>query len=636
LAGGVTAPDPPAPAAPAGPAPPAAPADGLSLLRAFVWLRWRTLANSLTARRRTTWQRLGAVAEVVGRGLVALVVLGLSLGGVAFGLILPALLVRMSAETTESGLTRADGLLLVVRVLLAFFLLIVLLVPAIQGLLGSGLPRARLLLLPIRLRLLHAVETAAHLADPWVLPLVPALLAVAAGAAWVAGAGGLVVLAAGLLLVLAVAALSATVTFGVGLLLRDRRRAEALALVVMLLWITVALLPSWIDRRLDDEAATQETAAGAEAPSAAADPGSTAAEPGPAGADPGPAVADPGDDRVFRALADPPAAVWLIPSEAYARALGLAVLGRPAAALGPTAVLALTGLLLYGLSRLLWRRLLASPAASGGRRGPAELPRPFRVPGLSAAASAVAWGQLVSVVRTLAGRLGLLVAPVLTVMLGTVLRSEVGEMASIGRAMGSTGGVVLGAGAVALAMLSMQTFLVNQFALDGPGFVLTSLAPADPRDVVLGKWVAWAGLAGGLTLVTTGVVMILAPEVLPWWPALLLGGVGVFVVLALVGTWLSLAFPKAVDLNRLGRDARPNQLAMLLIMLATGVAVGLPFLVGGLVWAITGSRVAVTAVAALWTAAALLLARFLLGPVARALAARREGIYLALQEGRKG
>jgi hypothetical protein len=165
--------------------------------------------------------------------------------------------------------------------------------------------------------------------------------------------------------------------------------------------------------------------------------------------------------------------------------------------------------------------------------------------------------------------------------------------------------------------------------------VLTTLSPADPRDVVLGKWVAWAELAGGLTLVTTGVVMAVAPETLPWWPSLLLGSVGVFVTLVVVGAWLSLAFPKAVDLNRLGRDARPNQLAMLLIMLVTGAAVGLPFLLGGLVWALTGSLVAVTVAEALWAAAALLAARLLLVPVAQGLEARREGVYLALQEGRK-
>jgi hypothetical protein len=589
------------------------------LLRAFVWLRWRVMANSLSARRRSTWQRVGAVAEVIGRALVGLLVLGLSLGGVAFGLLLPTLLVRMSAEVTESGFTEADALLLGVRIVLAFFLLMILLVPAIQGLSGSGLPRPRLLLLPIPLRTLHALETAAHLGDPWVLPLVFALLAVGVGSLWVAGVGALVVLAAGLLLVLAVAALSAAVSFGVALLLRDRRRAEALALVLVVTWIGLSVLPGWLQSRDDGEPAPE---AAVEAPAAVEEVEADGEETGD-------------EDRALRALADPPAVVWVIPSEAYARALGLAVLGRPAAALAPTGVLALSGLLLFGLSRFLWGRLLASPAVSGGRRGASELPRPFRGPGLSPGASAVAWVQLLTVARTLAGRLGLVLAPLLTVVFATMLRSDAPDLAPVGEMLGSAGGgAALGAVAVSLAMLSMQTFLVNQFALDGPGFVLTTLSPADPRDVVLGKWVAWAELAGGLTLVTTGVVMAVAPETLPWWPSLLLGSVGVFVTLVVVGTWLSLAFPKAVDLNRLGRDARPNQLAMLLIMLVTGAAVGLPFLLGGLVWALTGSLVAVTVAEALWAAAALLAARLLLVPVVQGLAARRVGVYLALQEGR--
>lgn len=604
---------------------------GPGLLSAFVWLRWRTLANGFAARRRSTWQRLGAIAEVMGRALVALMAAGLSLAGVILGAMLPWALVRMSTETTPSGLVESDGLLLVVRALLAFFLLTVLLVPAIQGLAGGGLPRTRLLLLPIRLRDLHALESAAHLADPWVLPVVPALLAVAGGALWVAGVGGLVVLAAGLLFVLAVAALSATVTFGVALLLRDRRRAEGLALVVMMLWIGVAILPGWLQRRDDDGPAPAAT----EAPAATGAPALVNQPPEAEGAAAGEPDGD--DERLFRALADPPAVVLLIPSEAYGRALGLAILGRPAAALGPTAVLALSGLLLFGLSRVLWRRLLASPAASGGRRGARDLPRPFRVPGLSEGASAVAWGQLASVARTLAGRLALVIAPVMAVVMGTMLRSDVADLAPGGHALGGTGGaVLLGVGAVAIAMLSMQALLVNQFALDGPGFVLTALAPVSPRDQVLGKWAAWAALAGGLVLVTTGVVMVIAPDALPWWPALLLGGAGIYAVLVLAGSWLSLLFPKAVDLNRLGRGAQPHQLAALLFMLVIAVVIAVPFLAGGLVWALGRSVLAVTAAEALWAAAAIGVARLFLEPVARTLASRREGVYLALQEGRKG
>lgn len=591
----------------------------LRLLRTFVWLRWRVLVNGLTARRRSAWQRLGRIGELVAR---IVVLLGVAGGAVTLAVLagfLPWSLVRMSTETTASGFTGADALLLAVRFGLGFFLLMILLVPAIQGVARGGMPRTRLLLSPIRRRTLHAMEVAAHLGDPWLLALVPALLVVGVAAAAVAGVGGLVVLAAGVLFVLAVATLSASVTFGVTLVLRDRRRAEALALVLMLLWTLVALLPGWLQSNREERLAARETTA-ATAPEEPALDGERAER-------------DARRERRLLALLDPPAALQLVPSEAYARAVGLAVLGRPAAALVPTGVLAATALGLFGLSRLLWRRLLGSPASSGGRRGAAALPRPPRLPGLSDAASVVAWGQLRGLSRTLAGRLALLVAPVMTVLLAGMLGGDLADLAPGGRPLGATASAtVLGAGAVGLSMLSVQNLLVNLFALDGPGFTLSALSPIPARDHVLGKWVAIGVLAAGLIVLTTGIVIALAPEAIAYWPALLLGGLGVYCALAPAGGWLSVLLPKAVDLGRLGKAAQPNHLAVLVGMATSVVALSVPLVVGFLVFAFTRSVLAVTLAEALWLLAALALARLLLGSLARALGERREAIFLALHE----
>lgn len=603
-------------------------AGGVRLLRTFVWLRWRVLVNGLTARRRSAWQRLGRIGELVARGILLLGILGTAIALAVLGGFLPWMLERASAELTESGFTRADALLLAVRFCLGLFVLLVLLVPAIQGLSGGGLPRTRLLLSPIRRRTLHAMEVGAHLGDPWLLAIVPALLTVGVAAVAVAGMGGLVVLAAGALFVLAIAMLSASVTFGVTLLLRDRRRAEAMALALMLLWTTVALLPSWLQHNREERLAERE----AVVESPAEETAEPAIDPEPA-LDRERAARDARRERRLLALLDPPAVLQLVPSEAYARALGLAVLGRPVAALVPTGVLAATTLVLFGLSRLLWGRLLGSPAASGGRRGATELPRPPRVPGLSDAASVVAWGQLRGLSRTLAGRLALLVAPMMTLILASMLGGDLADMAPGGRPLGTTASAaILGAGAIGLSILSVQNLLVNLFAVDGPGFTLSALSPISGRDHVVGKWVAIGALTAGLVVLTTGMVIALAPEAVRFWPALLLGGLGVYCVLAPVGGWLSLLLPKAVDLGRLGKAAQPNQLAVLIGMATSVVVLALPLSGGFLVYALTRSALAVTVAEALWLLAALVLARLLLGPLARTLGERREAVFLALHE----
>lgn len=592
------------------------------LLRTFVWLRWRVLVNGVTARRRNAWQRLGRIGELVARGVLLLGIVGTAIALAVLGGFLPWMLARASTELTDSGFTGADALLLGLRFCLGLFVLLILLVPAIQGLSGGGLPRTRLLLSPIRRRTLHAMEVGSHLGDPWLLAIVPALVTVGIAAVAVAGLGGLVVLVAGALFVLAIAALSAAVTFGVTLLLRDRRRAEAMALVLMLLWVSVALLPSWLQHNREERLA--ERAAGTE---------SVLLETAEPSLDPERAARDARRERRLLALLDPPAALQLVPSEAYARALGLAVLGRPGAALVPTGVLAGTLLVLFGLSRLLWGRLLASPAASGGRRGAAELPRPPRVPGLSDAASIVAWGQLRGLSRTLAGRLALLVAPMMTLILASMLGGDLADMAPGGRPLGATASAaILGAGAVGLSMLSVQNLLVNLFAVDGPGFTLAALSPISGRDHVVGKWVAIGVLAFGLVVLTSGMVVALAPDALRFWPALLLGGLGVYCALAPVGGWLSLLLPKAVDLGRLGKASQPNQLAVLVGMATSVVALSLPLSGGFLVYAFSRSALAVTVAEALWLLAALVLARLLLGPLARALSERREAVFLALHE----
>jgi hypothetical protein len=604
------------------------------LVRAFVWLRWRILLNGLGRRRRGRWQRLGAWADLVGK----IFLWGMA-GSGALGLGVAALLVPWALQPERSAEAQS-AVLLVLRGGLAIFTLTILVIPAFQGFSGGSFARTRLLLLPVRHRLLHALETAAHLADPWLLMAVPALLAAGVAAVVVAGAGGLVVLAAGVVLALLLAVLSSIAGFGIELLLRNRRRAETAAVVLMVVWITAVMVPGLLDSRdrragLGTEEGAGEIAQGVERPAGEGGPREL---PATAGED---VATEPEDEReedrrALAVLSTFPAALQVVPSEAYARAVFLAVRGRPAAALAPLALLALLAVALHALSHAVWRRLQVEPAVAGGRRGTGALPRPPRVPGLSPTAAAVAWAQLRGVLRTLAGRLGVLLTPTMTLFLSFLLRArlpgDLGGEEGLRAAVPGAGGLLILMAAV-FALLSIQTFSLNQFAVDGAGFSLARLAPIERRDLVLGKAVAGGVLAGGFALLGTGVVVPIEPEALPFWPAALLAGASAYLLLAPFYAWVSMVLPKAVDLGRLGKASQPNQVAGLLGMLGIPLAFLPAIVLGGTVFATTRSAAAVTVALALWAAATAVAARLLLRVAADALAAREESIYLALLEG---
>lgn len=565
-------------------------------LAAFAWLRWRQTANSVGRGRRGALQRLAAVGELAGKVILwstaGFGALALAVGGAFAGLAL------------ARGGDARSGVLLVLRVGLGVFTAALFFFPAFQAMSRGGYGRTRLLLLPIAPRRLHALEVGAHLADPWLLLIVPALAVLGFAVTVTAGAGGLVALAAGALLLLVLALISSVASFGLELLVRNRRRAEWVFLAFMCLWIAGALLPG-----------LQQSRHGArrprEAPAAA-----RAAGPSPS----------------LENLERFPAWLQVLPSEAYSRAVARASGGRTGAALASLLVLALLAWIAFRISFGLWRRLLASPATSSARGGVRAVSRPFRLPGLPAAASVVAWAQLRTYLRTLPGRLGLVSSPIALLAMTFMLRSSASRAPGLER-FGLGLGAALALGSAVLANLSLQPLSLNLFAVDGPGFSLAVVSPLARRDLVLGKASAEVLLATGMTLLGSGVVMTLEPGALPFWPAVVVTGVALSAFLAPVHSWISMFFPKAVDLGRLGRQAQPNQLGAFAGLLATAVAVPAAALPGALAFVLTRSVVTATAVELVWAVLALVASRFLLTLAARTLALREEAIYLALAEG---
>ena len=137
------------------------------------------------------------------------------------------------------------------------------LVPLFVGAHGGAGRVTRFLLLPIPRRTLHGIETFACLTDPWMVFVLPGLLAYAGG--FIAGAISqpepwlrrfyarrlAALAAAGLALVLA--SLSSMVAFLVSWLVRDRRRGEIFVLVFIVALSGASLAPAFLSRSLESQ-----------------------------------------------------------------------------------------------------------------------------------------------------------------------------------------------------------------------------------------------------------------------------------------------------------------------------------------------------------------------------------------------
>ena len=144
----------------------------IGLLRAFFWLRFRLLVNGLRGRRRDSFEQVSRVTRLL---VAAIVVVSLVPGSV-----LLAVLAFFGGRGMAVGNERAMALTIGARAVLAVVTIVVAISPILKfG--GAGSSTTRLALLPVPRGLLFAAELAAQFADPWILFLVPATLALPSG-----------------------------------------------------------------------------------------------------------------------------------------------------------------------------------------------------------------------------------------------------------------------------------------------------------------------------------------------------------------------------------------------------------------------------------------------------------------------
>ena len=561
----------------------------LRILRAFAWMRWRVLVNSLERTgARDTLQRLSLAIEQLGPLIAA-------------ALFIPTA-VTMAALSGYAGhaLAASAG-----GTPLAFKLIRFLLLAAV-GLSVAGpimLPATertnavRLLLLPISRVTLYVAQSASGLADPWILLAVPIVLAFPVGVA-AGGAFGTAATAvgAGALFLIALVGLSSLATTLLFLLLRDRRRGELLALAFAILLPMVGLFMGLID---DGKGRPRERTAPADpvVPAWARQIGTTA----------------------FK----------LVPSELYRYALVESINPQPPTALQPLLALAALGAALHALGFVAFSRVLGSPASTGSRRTARGISRSrIRLPGLSPGASGVALNQWRLAFRTARGR-SILVTPLLVFGMFALLMWRTGD-AELGF-IELQSGLALATFSAATCVLALMPFAMNQFAIDGAGLTLQLLSPLRDVDIVIGKAVGNGVIAGFAVVLCVMLAVLLFPEGHPGlWLSIPLALTSAYLLAVPAAAAVSAVFPRAVDLNSIGNRSNAHGLAGILGLLA--------FVGGAMPAALTvvvatrllGRPALAPAALLVLCGLSLLTCRLLLIPVARLFGRRRENLALVV------
>jgi hypothetical protein len=551
--------------------------------RAFLWLRWRVLINSLERTgARDTIERFSLATEKLGPIMALVLLVPSSLALAVLGLI--------------AGYGTATGEWRLPMELVRYFLLastaFTLIGPIILPMRDGG-NAVRFLLLPIPRVTLYTAHVTGALADPWVLLTVPPLLTIPIGLA----AGGRPLTAAyaaiagsGFLLI--VVGLTSLLSSAIHLLLRDRRRSDLVMLFLVVALPMLGLAPSIVSmervsERLADNAPHQTIA---HAPSAAE------------------LVAR----RAYRYL----------PSQLYTNAATSGA-GTHRRAVLSLAALGAIALVVQVLGFGAFTRMLDMPQSLGARRaGALRGLWARRIPGLSPAASAVALAHLRLALRTPRGR-SILAAPLLMLLVFGFLIRRRGELPFAGVSINL--GISLATFATFVSVLSILPLAMNQFAVDKGGFTRQMLLPLSVGELLAGKAMGNALIAAIPALCCFVISALLFPGGSPaLWLALLLGLAAIYILVAPVAAALSAVFPRTVDLSSIGNGSNAHQAAGLLGLLSFVVAAAPPALIAIVSRHLLDRPEFTLLFVAAWLVVASITSRLLFIPVRRLVASRCE------------
>ncbi len=565
----------------------------LATLRAFAWLRWRVFVNSLERTgSRDMLERFSLAIEKLGPLLAAIMLVPSALGLASLG---AASGYALGQGDLQSLLARAPRYALVAVPILC--VLGPLILPA-----GNRTNPVRMLLLPISRNTLYVAESAAAVADPWVLLMLPLVGAIPLGmAAAGAPAAAMIAAFAGVLLAVIVVAISATTTSLLHLAVRDRRRGEVLALVLLLGVPVLGMLPSLV-------AHGPQLVSGARGPAA---PVSRAIAPA-------------------WAVAAARTAISLYPTEVYSRAIRAAVVHDFATAERAMAALAATTLFLAVTGSYVFGKVLQSPGATATRRaGPMRTAWTVRLPSLSPGASAVALAQVRLALRTPRGR-AILLSPLVMVFVYFLINRQNTAGFQLPAGLSVDTGIAIACLGAFVCSLSILPIALNQFAIDKAGLTRVLLSPLSDRDYLAGKAAGNALIAALPSFFCLVAALIVLPgsRSVAAWVAIPVALVSVYCLVAPAAAIYSALFPRVVDLNSIGRASNAHGLSALLGMLTfvaaaaltAGVAAGATYWYGR-------ARVTLVILVA-WCALCFIIGRLLFVPARRVFAGRRDNLAM--------
>lgn len=488
----------------------------MSQLRVLIWLKWTLFRNTMRSRKAV----VNSVASVIGTLLALLLALliALVLGIATYGL--TANFERSAGRAFTLTQNGQSGMFFIFMVLAFVYMMWAVVPLGLSG--GSRFDAGRLLLYPVSLRKLFAIDWLSELTSLGSIFALPIIMAVSLGAGL--GQGSVLPsLAAGLCTVLFGLALSKWLSTSLGALIQKRRtRGETLlALLGAVVGLGGALM------------------------------GQIA-----------PLIAQRG--AVFRGMR------WTPPgAAAIALTSGLRANGVRDYALAVATLLAYAGLLII-VTYWTARRAALGISSTGRTKtqkriivGPIEKELGWRLPLLSSELSAVIEKELRYAMRNAQLRMMMLM-PMILIVIRLAQRSRYGGGEArgayslpAGEAGTTAAGLIyyadglLAAGGVLYVFLILSSLACNLFAYEGAGMRAFILSPLNRRTILLGKNITITFLA----LIFSMLLIVINQLVFRDLSSAAIAFAALCFLLfsaaiALIGNWLSIRFPKRLEYGK--------------------------------------------------------------------------------------
>jgi hypothetical protein len=558
-------------------------------LRAFAWMRWRVLVNALErSGARDRLERLSLALEQLGPII-------------AFALIVPSTFALAGLGgfagyrlTTGGSATSFEVVRFLLFAAIAFCVIGPVIMPSMER--NSAI---RLLLLPIPRRTLYLAQAAGTVSEPWILLAIPVVLGVPFGLASGGAVGAAAfAIAAGAILILCLTGIAALSTTALNLIVRDRRRGELVMLFFVVFIPIISVLPSVLAQPSLETASARRR-----------------------------------DRREVtfndRAVSVARRASQALPSELYVRATRSPLSAHTGSAVAALAGLAGIAAVLHGAGLLLFGLLLNGPGSTTrSRTRTSGDPLRWTLPGLSRPAAAVAQATLRLAMRTPRGR-SIVLSPLLVFVVFAVMVRRAGSFdLGMFQLTNGLGVATFGAG---VSLLSILPFAMNQFAIDRAGLTLSLLAPLETRALLDGK-------AAGLAMMVAGPIaacIVVSYALFPAgsaaaWIGLPLALWSIYLLVAPVAAALSAVFPRAVDLNSIGRGSNAHGVAGTLGLIAFAVASGPPAVLAALALTVLRRPALMPLLMLAWCGVAFVINRLLFRAVAVLVEKRRENLALVV------